>query len=252
MSEVDGCWVSECKRLRLLGGGADRVGEDKQDVRMDVLEVSASEVGVLHDVVMVVVAVDVVHAGVIADVTVREEEEEEEGRQWRQWMLACVKLSIVWMVCFTDQYIPHVNANYPGSVHDAFVLRNSSIPNGMGQLQRHTVWLIGDSGYLNLSWLLTPVKNARTRAEERYNEAHGRTRRIIERIFGFLKARFRYLPLTGGALCFSPAKVCQKVLACCMLHNLALRRHVPLLQVEETGDDPKAAIDPVDSEDEKA
>ncbi|KAJ1192561.1 hypothetical protein NDU88_001868 [Pleurodeles waltl] len=93
----------------------------------------------------------------------------------------------VQMLCLADKYISHVNVKYPESVHDAFVLRNSSIPNVMGQLQRHRVWLIGVSGYPNLSWLLTPVRNARTRAEERYDEAHGRTRRIIERTFGPLK-----------------------------------------------------------------
>ncbi|KAJ1216079.1 hypothetical protein NDU88_003685 [Pleurodeles waltl] len=101
----------------------------------------------------------------------------------------------VQMVCLADQYISHVNAKFPGSVHEACILRNSSIPYVMGQLQRHCVWLIGDSGYPNLSWLLTPVRNPGTRAEERYNEAHGRTRRIIERTFGFLKARFRCLSL---------------------------------------------------------
>ncbi|KAJ1108092.1 hypothetical protein NDU88_005474 [Pleurodeles waltl] len=37
-----------------------------------------------------------------------------------------------------------------------------------------------------------------------------------------------------------------------MLHNLALRRHVPFLQEEETGDAPVAAVDPEDSEDEEA
>ncbi|KAJ1200689.1 hypothetical protein NDU88_004510 [Pleurodeles waltl] len=47
------------------------------------------------------------------------------------------------MVCLADQYISHVNAKYPGSVHDAFILRNSSNPYVMGQLQRHRVWLIG-------------------------------------------------------------------------------------------------------------
>ncbi|KAJ1115758.1 hypothetical protein NDU88_003980 [Pleurodeles waltl] len=90
----------------------------------------------------------------------------------------------VQVVCLADQYISHVNAKFPGSVHDAYVMRNSSIPYVMEQLQRHCVWLIGDSGYPNLSWLLTPVRNPRTRAEERYNEAHGRSRRIIERTFG--------------------------------------------------------------------
>ncbi|KAJ1080366.1 hypothetical protein NDU88_000583 [Pleurodeles waltl] len=110
---------------------------------------------------------------------------------------------------------------------------------------------VGDSGYPNLSWLLTPLRNARTRAEERYNEAHGRTRRIIERTFGLLKARFRCLHLTGGSLCYSPKKVCQIIVACCMLHNLALRHRVPFLQEEEAGDAHVAAVDPVDSEDEE-
>ncbi|KAJ1082769.1 hypothetical protein NDU88_002934 [Pleurodeles waltl] len=96
----------------------------------------------------------------------------------------------------------------------------------------------GDSGYPNLLWLLTPVRNARTGAEERYNEAHGRTRRIIKRTFGLPKARFRCLHLTGGSLCYSPEKVCQVVVACCMLHNPALRMHVPFRQEEETGDAP--------------
>ncbi|KAJ1189917.1 hypothetical protein NDU88_006659 [Pleurodeles waltl] len=96
------------------------------------------------------------------------------------------------------------------------------------------------------------VKNARTRAEERYNEAHGRTKRIIERTFGFLKARFRCLHLTGGSLYYSPKKVCQIIVACCMLHNLALRRQVPFLQEDEPGDGLVAAVEPVDSEEEEA
>ncbi|KAJ1151740.1 hypothetical protein NDU88_004520 [Pleurodeles waltl] len=96
----------------------------------------------------------------------------------------------VQMVCLANQYISHVNAMFPGSVHDAYILQNSSIPYVMGQLQRLRVWLLGDSGYPNLSWLLTPVRNPRTRAEERYNEAHGRTRRVIKRTFGLLKVPF--------------------------------------------------------------
>ncbi|KAJ1101401.1 hypothetical protein NDU88_006469 [Pleurodeles waltl] len=112
--------------------------------------------------------------------------------------------------------------------------------------------LTDDSGYPNLSWLLTPVRNARTRAEERYNEAHGRTRRIIERTFGLLKASFRCLHLTGGSLYYSPKKVCQIIVACCMLHNLALRCQVPFLQEDEPGDSLVAVVEPVDSEEEEA
>ncbi|KAJ1203439.1 hypothetical protein NDU88_007225 [Pleurodeles waltl] len=157
----------------------------------------------------------------------------------------------VQMVCLADQYISHVNAKFPGSVHDAYILRSSSIPYVMGQLQRHHVWLIGDSGYPNLSWLLTPVRNPRTRAEERYNEAHGRTRRVIERTFGRLKARFQCLHMTGGSLYYSPKKVCQVIVACCMLHNLTLRRQVPFLQEDGPAGGLVVAVEPVGSEEEE-
>ncbi|KAJ1172512.1 hypothetical protein NDU88_004358 [Pleurodeles waltl] len=158
----------------------------------------------------------------------------------------------VQMVCLADQYISHVNAKFPGSVHDAYILRNSSNPYVMGQLQRHRVWLLGDSGYPKLSWLLTPVRYPRTRAEECYNEAHGRTRRVIERTFGLLKARFRCLHMTGGSLMYSPKKVCQIIMACCMLHNLALRRQVPFLQEDGPDGGVVAAVEPVESEEEEA
>ncbi|KAJ1171560.1 hypothetical protein NDU88_003421 [Pleurodeles waltl] len=137
-------------------------------------------------------------------------------------------------------------------LHDTYILRNSSIPDMMGQLQRHRVWLLGDSGYPNLSWLLTPVRNPRTRAEERYNEAHGRTRRVIERTFGLLKARFRFLHMTGGSLIYSLKKVCDIIIACSMLHDLALRRQVPFLQEDDPDDGVVAAVEPVDSDEEEA
>ncbi|KAJ1099177.1 hypothetical protein NDU88_004281 [Pleurodeles waltl] len=157
----------------------------------------------------------------------------------------------VQVFCLADQYISHVNAKFPGSVHDAYIMRNSSISYVMEQLQRHRVWLIGDSGYPNLSWLLTPVRNPRTRAEEQYNEAHGRTRRVIERTFGLLKARFRCLHMTGGSLMYSPKKVCHIIVACCMLHNLALRRQVPFLQEDGPDGGVVAAVEPVESEEEE-
>ncbi|KAJ1084819.1 hypothetical protein NDU88_004965 [Pleurodeles waltl] len=116
----------------------------------------------------------------------------------------------------------------------------------------HLSLFTGNSGYPNLSWLLTPVRNAKTRAEECYNEAHGRTRRIIERTFALLKARFRCLHLTGGSLYYLPKKVCQIIIACCMLHNLALRRQEPFCQEDELGDVLGAAVEPVDSEEEEA
>ncbi|KAJ1156446.1 hypothetical protein NDU88_009165 [Pleurodeles waltl] len=79
--EVDGCWVSDCRRLGTLGGGVtDTLIEDTGDVYMTVEVVSAGErLVVLGVLVRVLVPVDVVHAGVCVDKTGREEGEEEEG-----------------------------------------------------------------------------------------------------------------------------------------------------------------------------
>ncbi|KAJ1188701.1 hypothetical protein NDU88_005458 [Pleurodeles waltl] len=63
---------------------------------------------------------------------------EQVYRNWKSYHLMNVQ------VCLADQYISHVNAMFPGSVHDAYILRNSSIPYVMGQLQRHRVWLLSE------------------------------------------------------------------------------------------------------------
>ncbi|KAJ1154089.1 hypothetical protein NDU88_006845 [Pleurodeles waltl] len=166
--------------------------------------------------VMEVVVDDVVHAGVSGDETRMEVDDVEEGDT-----VEAVDVGVsAWVWCLCD------------CLWD--------------------VWCLCDSGYPNLSWLLTPVRNARTRAEECYNEAHGQTRRIIERTFGLLKARFRCLHLTDGSLYYSTKKVCQIIVACCMLHNLALRRQVPFLQKDGPDDCLVAAVEPVDSEEEEA
>ncbi|KAJ1170455.1 hypothetical protein NDU88_002332 [Pleurodeles waltl] len=55
----------------------------------------------------------------------------------------------------------------------------------------------------------------------------------------------------GVSLGYSPKKVCQIIVACCMLPNLPLRHQVPFLQEEEAGDGCVAAVDPVNSEDEE-
>nr|XP_034316524.1 putative nuclease HARBI1 [Crassostrea gigas] len=81
---------------------------------------------------------------------------------------------------------------FPGATHDAFILQNSSLPNLIESLQDGG-WLIGDSGYPLKEWLMTPISNPRSGQEERYNSAHCRTRNAIERAFGVLKARFRYV-----------------------------------------------------------
>ena len=72
--------------------------------------------------------------------------------------------------------------------------------------------------------MMTPFRNPQTPGEQRYNEAHIRTRAVVERTFGLLKSRFRCLDKSGGTLLYSPDFVCQIIGACCILHNFATRR----------------------------
>ncbi|XP_056425850.1 putative nuclease HARBI1 [Hyla sarda] len=117
--------------------------------------------------------------------------------------------------------------NYPGSCHDAFILRNTEL---YARFQ-HGVYgdscLLGDNGYRLSRWLLTPYLNPRTREEERFNRAHKRTRAMIEYTFGLLKSRCRCLDITGGALKYKPQTVCKIIIACCMLHNIAQNNNIP-------------------------
>ncbi|KAJ1174230.1 hypothetical protein NDU88_006052 [Pleurodeles waltl] len=58
--------------------------------------------------------------------------------------------------------------------------------------------------------------------------------------------------MTHGSLFYSPKKVCQIIVACCVLHNLAVQRQVPFLQGDGPDGGVVAAVESVDSEDEEA
>ena len=105
-------------------------------------------------------------------------------------------------VCTNDLKFIDCYAGWPGSVHDARVLKNSPLyrdasldPNRLFPGDRH---ILGDSAYPLKEWLLTPYRDNGhlTQSERRYNFIHSSTRMAIERSFGLLKGRFK-LPLNG-------------------------------------------------------
>ncbi|VDI18195.1 Hypothetical predicted protein [Mytilus galloprovincialis] len=124
-----------------------------------------------------------------------------------------------------DNNMKIINAytGWPGCVHDARVLRNSSvyIKAEAGELFSQNYHIFGDNAYPLRNWLVTPFKNFGnlTRQQIKFNKRLSGVRQTVERAFGHLKGRFRRLrdvPLHDHK------EVCNLIIACCVLHNLCI------------------------------
>lgn len=131
----------------------------------------------------------------------------------------------VQIVCDRRLKIYSLDARFPGSCHDAYILRNSRVWERLEENAFPNSWLLGDSGYPLKSWLLTPFQNPTTPAEELYNARHRQIRSSVERCNGVLKMRWRCLT---KPIMFQPRKASKVIAACGALHNFALAHNVEL------------------------
>lgn len=132
---------------------------------------------------------------------------------------------------FTDVYV-----GWPGSVHDARVLANSSIykRGENGSLFGNTcvqvgnelkpVVLLGDPAYPLRPWLMKGYINngALTKEQKKFNYYLSRSRVTVENAFGRLKGRWRCL---SKRLDLTTKRIPLVVTACCILHNLCEERN---------------------------
>ncbi|XP_041975889.1 putative nuclease HARBI1 isoform X2 [Aricia agestis] len=86
-------------------------------------------------------------------------------------------------VCDADLRLMNVVARWPGSAHDATIFNNSILRAQCDAGEFGNRWMLGDSAYPNRPYLLTPILNPSTAADNRYNEAHIKTRNTVERNF---------------------------------------------------------------------
>lgn len=87
-------------------------------------------------------------------------------------------------------------------------------------------WLLGDSGYPQKPFLMTPVVGAIPGTPEFcYTSRHIRGRNCVERCIGVLKARFRCL-LGERKLRYDPDTVGQIISACAILHNMCIKARI--------------------------
>ncbi|CAH0715919.1 unnamed protein product, partial [Brenthis ino] len=125
----------------------------------------------------------------------------------------------VQMVCDDEYRILNVNAKFGGANHDSFIWENSDLNKYMQSLHRNgeTVWLLGDSGYPQRPWLMTPILDAAPNTPQaNYNQKHMTARVVIENTFGRLKNRWRCLN-KDRVLHYKPLKCSRIILACCVL-----------------------------------
>lgn len=80
--------------------------------------------------------------------------------------------------------------------------------------------LVGDSGYASSSYMMTPLHECHTPAEQLYNESQIRTRNPIERFFGVWKRRF---PIMALGLRVKLERVFPIITATLVLNNIARR-----------------------------
>ena len=129
----------------------------------------------------------------------------------------------------SDVQFMNINVGWPGSVHDARILRNSNLYTageaGRLFLPRTVVieneplrpFIMGDSAYPALTWLKRPYVGALNAFMIAYNRKLSKGRAAVEHAFGQLKGRWRCLLKQNDS---SLENVKLQVNACCILHNL--------------------------------
>lgn len=114
-----------------------------------------------------------------------------------------------------------------GSVHDSAIWSTSEVKRFLERNYREgntNSWLIGDSAYPLQPFLMTPVTGFNlNEAETRFNSIHRATRKVIERLNGVLKSRFRCC-LGHRTLHYKSEMAANIIYTCCILHNICLNR----------------------------
>uniref|UniRef100_A0A915N2E7 Putative nuclease HARBI1 n=1 Tax=Meloidogyne javanica TaxID=6303 RepID=A0A915N2E7_MELJA len=141
-------------------------------------------------------------------------------------------------VCDNNCKFENVVIEWPGSVHDSFILRQSNLWNHFEKrcVDSNDV-ILGDSGYPLRTWLFVPYSNPKTEGQKRFNYALSKGRTRIEHSFGQLKRRFR--------MCYSiceldTERIPDAILSCFLLHNIAIEMRLP--EIEENIDDQQPPI----------
>ncbi|XP_064831680.1 putative nuclease HARBI1 [Oncorhynchus masou masou] len=138
------------------------------------------------------------------------------------------------LVCDARGLLLSAETNWPGSLQDDFILKQSSVYKELEEQENHEGWFLGDCCYPLKKWLMTPVQYPETSADFQYNLAHTATHEIVDRTFRAIQTRFRCLDGSKGYLQYLPEKCSHIILACCVLHNVSLQSGLDAWTFERT------------------
>ncbi|KAG0713136.1 putative nuclease HARBI1 [Chionoecetes opilio] len=133
-------------------------------------------------------------------------------------------------VCDSELKFTNLIVNWPGSTPDIRIFSESRLAERL-ETGRYQGFLLGDNGYACLPYLMTPFVDPATDQESSFNASHGKTRSLIEQTFDLLKRRFGVLSKRPIGTKFKNIK--SIILACAVLHNIAVMHQLPL---GESGD----------------
>nr|XP_013189671.1 unnamed protein product [Amyelois transitella] len=153
----------------------------------------------------------------------------------------------VLIICDADLNILSVDAAFGGASHDSFIWNQHPVKDHLIQLINagESVTLLGDSGYAQREYMMTPIMDAAAGSpEEHYTKMHV----TVERTIGVLKNRWRCL-LEHRVLHYHPDVAVKIINACCVLHNMCNRAH--LIMEDENTDNisiPRFVLEPAQQE----
>ncbi|XP_036319831.1 putative nuclease HARBI1 [Rhagoletis pomonella] len=120
-------------------------------------------------------------------------------------------------LCDSKLNIMDIVARWPGSSHDAIILKNSRIFSRFEAGEFGNAIVVADSGYPCNRWIMTPLLKVQTPAEALYNESQIRTRNCVERQYGVWKRRF---PVLALGIRMNLREVECIIVATAVLHNI--------------------------------
>ncbi|XP_066587862.1 putative nuclease HARBI1 [Prorops nasuta] len=133
-----------------------------------------------------------------------------------------------------DLQIQDIVVRHPGSAHDSLIFHRSSVRARFEQNNELNGLLLGDSAYPAKKYLLTPVLNPTSDSEIKYNQAHIKTRNVVERLFGVMKRKF---PCLKSGLRTKLTTSCAVIVATAVLYNISVKYNENEIDDDETIED---------------